>query len=286
MDIGISTLITLLQDSDSYVYLCVLTAISKLADLPNSRSAVFRALLESFSASNERPSAAGSGGRVGSGSSSGDKDREVEETAHVLLSPRHRSLVGEALATVLRRAGDAAPSLVPLLVPSCIHVARVRPSAEDSRLVESLVDLRAMTMARSADDAAPEDDSETRSSTCAKAPLNEASSAALAGDRALLRQSAMSLLAEAVVCAGWSASKFLIDILDIAAGVLSMEGLAHSTQTSSSIRRYPPCRLYLCLLRYSILRSFLPPSLFTNAVASIPFRSTQSDLLPSFCGMC
>jgi Required for nuclear transport of RNA pol II C-terminus 1 len=258
VDIGISTLITLLQDSDSYVYLCVLTAISKLADLPNSRSTVFRALLESFSASNEGPSAAGNGGGVGSGSSSGGKDRGVEETAHVLLSPRHRSLVGEALATVLRRAGDAAPSLVPLLVPSCIHVARVRPSAEDSRLVESLVDLRAMTMARSADDAAPEV-VPVPSSTCAKAPVNEASSAALAGDRALLRQSAMSLLAEAVVCAGWSASKFLIDILDIAAGVLSMEGLAHSTQTSSSIRRYPPCCLYLCLLRYSILKSFLPP---------------------------
>jgi Required for nuclear transport of RNA pol II C-terminus 1 len=238
VDIGISTLISLLQDSDSYVYLCALTAISKLADLPNSRDTVFQALLEAFSDSNEGPSASGDGENLRSGSSSSAKDRAVQGTAHILLSPRHRSLVGEALAAVLRRAGDAAPSLVPLLVPSCIRVARARPSAEDSQLVESLVNLRTMTMARSADDATPEDEGETKGSTRDEAPVGCALLAALAGDRALLRQSAMSLLAEAVVCAGWSASKYLVDILDIAAGVLSLEGSAHSTQTSSSIRRF------------------------------------------------
>lgn len=238
MDIGISTLITLLQDSDSYVYLCALTAICKLADLPNSRSRVFRALLEAFSDSSEGPRAAGCEENRESVSNSGDKDRAVEKSAHVLLSPRHRSLVGEALATVMRRAGDAAPSLVPLLVPSCIRVARMRPSAEDSVLVESLVNLRAMTMAKSADDMMSGDDSESEGRVRGKAPAVDTLSAALAGDRALLRQSAMSLLAEAVVCAGWSASNYLIDILDIAAGVLSMEGVAHSTQISSSIRRY------------------------------------------------
>jgi Required for nuclear transport of RNA pol II C-terminus 1 len=279
VDIGISTLITLLQDSDSYVYLCALTAISKLADLPNSRGAVFRALLDAFSNSNEESSFTGDGENLGSGSSSSGKDRVVEETAHVLLSPRHRALVGEALATVLRRAGDAAPSLVPLLVPSCIRVARARPSAEDSRLVESLVNLRAMTMTRSADDATSEDGGEIKSSTRDK-PVGDASLAALAGDRALLRQSAMSLLAEAVVCAGWSASKYLIDILDIAAGVLSMEGVAHTTQTSSSVRRY----LYLQVFLYIILTfdfTFLPHPLTIHLHRYRSIRLNQICCLPS-----
>lgn len=234
VDVAIAALITLLQDEDSYVYLCVLTTISKLADLPRSRGTVFKALLEAFSDGHDGTRRDTHNGRnLGSRSSSHEKDGAEEGSLH-LLSYRHRSLVGEALATVLRRAGDAAGPLVPLLVPTCIRVARVRPSSEDTRLVENQVNLRTMKMDRREDDATLEDDSSTHD----QAALDDTLSAALASDRALLRQSAMSLLAEAVVCAGWGAPKYLVDILDIAAGVLSMEGVAHRTQTSSSIRRY------------------------------------------------
>ncbi len=39
----------------------------------------------------------------------------------------------------------------------------------------------------------------------------------------LYRQSAISLLADAVVVGGWAITKYLDDLLDVAYGVLSME---------------------------------------------------------------
>ena len=46
--------------------------------------------------------------------------------------------------------------------------------------------------------------------------------AALA-DMLLLRQSALSLLADSVTCAGWDAQKYIADVVDVACGILSLE---------------------------------------------------------------
>ena len=204
IDLAISVLFSLLTDSDSYVYLNVLSAISALAD--TSRKTVFTALLLGFSEDGDVPVRVdGAGTTVGP------------------FSMRNRALLAEALAVVLRRAGAAAPPFIPGLVAACVKVARTRPSTADAALVDSAIDLR------------------TNRVTCRQdgeeSPTDVDAAVAVA-DCAILRQSALSLLAEAVVLAGWSAnapSTRLIDVVDIATGVLSME--TASSQAATSCRR-------------------------------------------------
>ena len=50
--------------------------------------------------------------------------------------------------------------------------------------------------------------------------INELSNAA---DSIYLRQSSYSLLSEAMACGGWTAGKYLRDVLDIAIGTLQLE---------------------------------------------------------------
>jgi len=120
-------------------------------------------------------------------------------------------------------------------------VVRVRPTGEDERSSQGLVNLSTMKIKQPL---TPEDEILLRK--------RDVATAAYIGDNALLRQSAMSLLAEGVVCAGWSASKYFMDIIDIATGVLSMEGEGTgkgkgTSQMSLNIRRSAAF-----LLRHSI----------------------------------
>lgn len=259
VDLATSSLVTLLADSDSYVYLSALTALSRLADLPSMRGRVFEYLLKAFSC-----------GPLGQAMTSERVDTHTIETSqceeekndrqNVCVSTRHRALVGEALGTLLRRAGDAAPPLVPHLVAVCVRVARTRLSKEEENSLEGFADLRTMTLIRPITDGNSTSTNEVTdptSSLNSKKKEQESvvkeekqqqqqqqqaatAAAAVAGDSVFLRQSALSLLADAVVCSGWGASKYLIDIVDIAAGVLAMEGKKFSTQASSSARRYAP----------------------------------------------
>jgi hypothetical protein len=193
--VGMSALLSLLVDPDSFVYLGVLRAIAALGDV--SRKQVFSALLTAFS------------------------DDEA--------GARYRSLVGEALAHVLRRAGAAAPPLVPALVGACVVLARTRPSTEDAaRLDDGAVNLSTMHVAPAVLD---DDDDDDGGGAAVKTEA-----AAAAADRAVLRQSALSLLAEAAVSAGWAASALstrLLDVLDVATGVLAMETAASQAATAS-----------------------------------------------------
>ena len=241
-------MINMLQDSDSYVYMSVLTSISRLADLPSRRGRVFSSLLNVFS---ECPQSKKSdvstdvcrveineSASAKRGKASAEAEHGMEGSA-VYHSPRLRALVGEALASVLRRAGDAAPPLVPSLVAACITVVRARASDEAVGLVEDHVNLRTMIVKRPAQtDSSAEQTHQSDEHTQAALAVDLTVAAAAAADIALLRQSAMSLLAESAVCAGWTASKYLLDILDIAVGVLTLEGMNRRTQTSSSIHRY------------------------------------------------
>jgi Required for nuclear transport of RNA pol II C-terminus 1 len=257
VDLATSSLVALLADSDSYVYLSALTALSRLADLPSMRGRVFQYLLKAFSC-----------GPPGQAMTS-EKDHthtietsrceeERSEGQSVCVSTRHRALLGEALGTLLRRAGDAAPPLVPHLVAVCVRVARTPLSKEEESSLEGFADLRTMTLIRPITDANSTSSNEVTDPTSSLNKKKEeqesavkeeqrqqqqqaaTAAAAVAGDSVFLRQSALSLLADAVVCSGWGASKYLIDIVDVATGVLAMEGKKFSTQASSSSRRYAP----------------------------------------------
>jgi hypothetical protein len=142
------------------------------------------------------------------------------------FSARNRALLAEALAVVLRRAGAAAPPFIPGLVAACVKVARTRPSTADAALVDAAVNLRTnrVTVGRGTDAA---DGSQSSA---------DVDAAVAVADLAILRQSALSLLAEGVVLAGWSAnapSTRLIDVVDIATGVLAMETAPSQAATSS-----------------------------------------------------
>lgn len=254
VDLATSSLVALLADSDSYVYLSALTALSRLADLPSMRGRVFQYLLKAFSC-----------GPAGQAMTPERVDTHTIETSRceddksdehsVCVSTRHRALIGEALGTLLRRAGDAASPLVPHLVAVCVRVARTRLSEEEEKSLEGFADLRTMTLIRPITDGNSTSTNEVTDPTSSlnnnekeeESAVKEekqhqqqaaTAAAAVAGDSVFLRQSALSLLADAVVCSGWGASKYLIDIVDIATGVLALEGKKFSTQASSSARRY------------------------------------------------
>ena len=205
------------MDTDSFVYLHVLRAISTLADL--SRMKVFSALLSAF---------------VG-----GDDDEAVKGPG-LVSSVHYRALLGESLVVIIRRAGPAAVPLVPSLVAACVKMARTRLSREDALLVDAVVDLSTMRVVAAPITSDETDEVESSQSQVAEEVDNvDREAAAGAADRAILRQSALSLLAEAVVCSGWSASAQstrLFDVLDIATGVLSME--TESSQIAVATRRY------------------------------------------------
>ena len=273
-------MIALLADQDSYVYLSVLRVISQLADI--DRWCVFTALLESFSdqsnvfASNSSSSSRSTAtGRLSISVLKQDeqsvrgirsiekmeKDKEmdsengsVRERRMDRLTLRHRSLLGEALSTVLKRAGDAAPPFVPALVSACIRIVRVRASTEEESSVEDYVNLKTMILSTTSgkekvkDSLAIQNERESvakknkekekeEEKEQEKEGKSELEAAAHNADTVLLRQSALSLLADAVVSAKWIASKYLTDILDIATHVLTLEGREHFSQTSSVMKR-------------------------------------------------
>ena len=261
VDIATSSLVALLADSDSYVYLSALTALSRLADVPLMRGRVFKDLLHAFSCKPKGQSMTPERRSIHSAETN-QCDEEFNEGYSVCVSTRHRALIGEALGIILRRAGDAAPPLVPSLVAVCVRVARTRLSKEEEESLEGFADLRTTILIRPVKDdktitpTAVKDDNGSRPASNMNDKKEEGegvenaqeeqrhqaatAAAATAGDSVFLRQSALSLLADAVVCSGWGASKYLVDIVDIATGVLAMEGIKFSTQASSSARRYLP----------------------------------------------
>ena len=198
-----------------------------------------------------------------------DDERAILEGKSEVLSLRHRALIGEALSDVLKRAGEAAPPFVPALIAACIKIVRVRASKEEEMSLEDFVNLKTMTIAphvtiekekekknemqsnvkeveegsgkverkRERNEVEVERKKESEEISAERKREREVLVAAHNADIALLRQSAISLLAEAVVCAGWIASNFLSDILDIATHVLALEGREHFSQTSSVMRR-------------------------------------------------
>jgi len=152
--------------------------------------------------------------------------------------------VSEALVVGLRRAGEAAPIYTPLVVTACIRVMKETRTAiltSKSLLKELLAsaytqNIEEIGKVGSIAVGECESNKSDRDVTdkIRKNGCDSHDSYALHNEKIdavrqrlqelhLLRQSALSLMAEACTVAGWAAAKLLPDVLDIAIGVLSME---------------------------------------------------------------
>jgi hypothetical protein len=229
MQLALDILLPLLVDQESFVYLNTLLVIRALAN--HQPGAVFTALLQSFATAD---SAAPT----------------VVSVVHPTLPQARRAMVGEALAQLLVRARavkDTRPAhyqkvvqMLPPLVAVCLKLSRQRPTSAAVVAVQDSVDLNRMRIIATAPDSASSSElATTDSATLAlRSQTSEAdiAIAAAAADQDILRQSAVALLAEAVVTAGEGAYRYLDDVLDIAVGVLSME--TEFTQSARAVRRY------------------------------------------------
>lgn len=135
------------------------------------------------------------------------------------LCVRDRAALGEALTFSIRRAGEVAPLYVPDVVRVCVAICRRRI---DLCKVREDVDLDRRRVL-------------VRNQETAEVSESIAAEAAAKADEVFLRQAAFSLLAEAMATAGWSASKYMREVIDVAKGPLYMEDMRH--QESIAVRR-------------------------------------------------
>jgi hypothetical protein len=146
-------------------------------------------------------------------------DVKLETT--VCLDLRLRCLVAEVLGFVLRNLLH--PSLIvqicQSLVKSCLTVIRSRIGPDLLSNLTSIIDFRKMVVVRN--------DPETDQSKSADMNREESRlmllSALLSADTIFLRQSAISLLAEVISRSGWTSINYLIDVMDVATGILTFD---------------------------------------------------------------
>lgn len=249
---ALDALLPLLSDQESFVYLNTLTVLRELGE--HQPQLVFTALLHIF---------------AGSEVSENTQNARTVSMAYPVLPQARRGMAGEALALLLGRANRSKRTrpafhqqvvqMLPPLVQVCLKLAQQRPSQQDSAAVQASINLLDMRIKNSvstadtgdSDGSGDHDGLATLDAACSTSVVQFPSSteiakqaahgaqlegAALAADRDILRQSAVSLLAEAVSTAGPAAYRYLDDILDMAVGMLQME-TAHD-QSSRAARRY------------------------------------------------
>ena len=213
-----------LCDNESYVYLNAIRTIVLLSTL--ARDVVLDAVLGVFSTGSinafpatEVVATSGSSSSSGSGSRHGKKS---------VVSVRVRVLLGEVIGSIIRQAGEMRVIVSPPVITSCITLARVRPSTTSISTATT-----------------------TDSTRVNKVNSDEGSHSIL------LRQSAMSLLADCVAESTWALTRYIPDIVDLAANALCMErdqvlrGLSH--EANLSIRRYVVIYSILYCAMYIVL---------------------------------
>lgn len=237
---ALDALLLLLSDQESFVYLNALVAVRALSE--GAPKLVFAALLRIFAGSDE----AAAGGGQGPIGSTG---------AIPLLPQARRAMVGEALVLMIHRAEQLKTSrpvfrlqvveLLPSLVHVCLKIAQRRASTGAQSAVQAAVDLSTMRvisrpveehdgdasssatnlLKNEATDGSSGDDhvSSAAGASLALVPSAQLVQAMEAADADILRQSAVSLLAEALSLAGPAAYKYLDDVIDLALGVLGLE---------------------------------------------------------------
>ena len=235
-----------LCDNESYVYLNAIRTIVLLSTL--ARDVVLEAVLGVFATGSTSafPTAAAPV-MVGTSesSSSGTTSRRGKSAE---VSVRVRVLLGEVIGSIIRQAGEMRVIVSPPVITSCITLARVRPTSIPTTTT-------------------------TTSTTPDPTGMNRVNSDK-GSHSILLRQSAMSLLADCVAESTWALTRYLPDIVDIVANALCMEqdqvlrGLSH--EANISIRRYVVtvyiytvyttcyiCRLYRAYVSYVFTESNL-----------------------------
>lgn len=177
----------MLDDQESFVYLAAVHALSRIVDM--NRKFLIPSLLEIF------------GGK-----------------AAVSVTLKVRAALGEVLSICIRRARDLAPLFVPSIVVECLQICRNRVYLPSS---SSCVDTNLSKMRINVD---LEESEASAGNEAEIAKINQTiDSVSVAADSIFLRQSAYSLLSEAIACGGWTATKYLSDTLDVAIGTLQLE---------------------------------------------------------------
>lgn len=239
----------LLHDADSFVYMNALLAVRELGAA--STRLVFEWLLDAFAAMQDDQAAA-SGAAAATAAYHRSYTSQSSECSDAILSlPRRRAMLAEAMMLMLRSITSAAAarrlnrgaastvwhpliSQVQQLILVSVKLARTRPAALAD--MDALVNLQSMRMTLPSAHASSEYGEKCSSLQQEAAVVEETSEAA---DGIILRQSAVSLLAEAVAVMpdSWAiGDSVLADIVDIGAGMLMLE--AAYTQSSRAARRY------------------------------------------------
>lgn len=200
----------MLGDDESFVYLAAVHALSRVVDM--NRKLFIPALLEVFCGKSAIP-----------------------------VSLKIRAALGEVLSISLRRASDLAPLFVPSVVFGCIQICRNRVYLPQTDGIHANLSKMRLNIP------SEQDLSEKPNSVIMELNQN-IELYSNSADSIYFRQSAYSLLSEAIACGGWTAIKYLPDTLDIAIGTLLME-YDHQIQENQIIRR---CSVFL--LQY-ILKS-------------------------------
>ena len=188
-------LIDLLVDPESFVYLNVIHALGRLADI--ERNFTIAKLLSIFANTFIEVPTKVKIKEVTSNSQK--KDYKAEKK----LSKHHRSLIAEVLIVILRKSGEIASKFVDLYVLASIKV--IKEENSETTTTNSNTDLMNDNF----------DNQENQLTN-------------------ILRQSAISLLAESIVFSGWSSHKYLPDVIDISAGILLLENPAISRKNVES----------------------------------------------------
>ena len=214
-------LLHLMQDSESFVYLNAVHAIGRLID--HHRSTLFKQFLLYYS-----------DGIVHHSPLTKESKESRSKVGEYSLSLRHRAVLSEAIGCALRRADQMAHQYVPQIVATCLRICRRRTNLHtklstantsemnSDKLID--VDLTAMRVSVvQVDDENVDDENGAnrgQSSDSYEATLNDV---CLSADEVLFRQSAFSLLAEAIGLAGLTVKQHLLDVVDVAVGVLRHE---------------------------------------------------------------
>lgn len=249
----LEVLVEAVMDTDSFVYLNALHGLGRLADL--HRAFVFQSLLRCFESASSNDS----------GTSNGTTDVNPTSTAsrglaspcstsrsNILNAPaepvfttirswrpsvRNQIVLSEAVTLILRRSGELGPKYSPGVVRICVLMSKTLTRSRAGRLGQTThlrpcnaptVNLLTMKISRPVVEEESVDNEEANHYT---ASLVEES------EKSILRQCILSLLAEALVMAGWTANQYLADIVDICTSILLLE-TDTELQVTRAARRY------------------------------------------------
>ena len=267
-------LLHLLQDPESFVYLNAIHAIGRLID--HHRTQLFKTFLSYYAVGlvPHAPLVAAPSSAFASSSSScaGPQAKGVRKGAgHYQLSLRHRAVLSEAIGCALRRADQLAHQHVPAVVAACLQICRRRThlqstlnsaNADDSKGTSLIdVDLTAMRVAVvtvEEESGGYDGPNSTQTQDQAQARVSAANREATvqqvceSADEVLFRQSAFSLLAEAIGLAGLTVRHHLPDVVDVAIGALRHETSTVNNSYDNVKDVIPVRRSAIFLLRYIV----------------------------------